>query len=598
MNAAAGYSIRRDLRNGAIAGLVAAVVPVLSLGIHGGTSMPISEGGAWPLALAAAQLLLGAVLGAAYGALFSGQPDSSAAGLSTGLLYGLLWWILGPLTLVPLARGRIPGWSLEEAAAAFPSLIAYLLYGAALGGAFDLVTRAAARGHPDVPPAPSLAGGPHIVILGGGFGGVSAAQRLERLLARDHTARITLISQSNYLLFTPMLAEVAASGLEPQHISAPVRAALERTEFLRADVEKIDTAAQVIWLGASGPAGPIHYDQLILALGSIPNFHGLPGLEACAFTLKSLDDATRLRSHVIGLLERADVEPDPAERRRQLTFVVAGGGFAGTEMIAELRDLVHSVRRFYRRVRSDDLRFVLVHAGARILPELNPALAAYAQRKLEVRGIEFVLNARIAAARPDAVVLTQGEELPARTIVWTAGNQPHPLLRGLPVEKNGGGAVIVDGTLRVPGASNVWAVGDCAQVPDAYREGGACPPTAQHAIREGTVAADNVVAELHGNPLRSFRFRTIGVLVALGHRTAVAEFRGVKFSGVLAWFMWRTVYLAKLPGLEKKVRVALDWTLELFFPRDIAVAAAGPILVDGRRGTEHTGAHAAERSRR
>jgi NADH dehydrogenase len=243
-------------------------------------------------------------------------------------------------------------------------------------------------------------------------------------------------------------------------------------------------------------------------------------------------------------------------------------------MAAELYDLVHSVRRFFRSIQPADLRFVLVHSGERILPELTPALAAYAQRKLEARGIEFLLNTRVAEASPDAVLLVGRNEIPTRTLVWTAGNQPHPLLRTLPCERTRAGAVCAGDSLRVQGLENVWAVGDCAQIPDALNQGKYCPPTAQHALRQGAVVAENVVAVLRGRPPRPFRFRTIAVLVALGHRTAVAEVRGWKFSGFLAWFMWRTVYLAKLPGFEKKVRVALDWFLDMFFPRDIVLTSA------------------------
>jgi NADH:ubiquinone reductase (H+-translocating) len=574
--------VRRDLRIGAVAGLVAGVVLVASLSVQGRMSMAAGLAGlAAPHAALVVQLGIAILLGAGFGGIFRQQTGNYASALTGGLLYGLLWWIVGPLTLTPLTHRAIPTWSLADAAAGFPALIAHLLYGGALGVTFYLLSGTAAR----VAPAgtrPVEGQAVKIVIVGGGFGGISAAQRLEHLLHRHPAVAITLVSQSNYLLFTPMLAEVAASGLEAQHISAPVRAALARTQFRRADVETIDGAARTVRLRSrpSGQPETLTYDYLILALGSVPNYYGLPGLEAHSRSLKSLEDATALRNHVIGLLERADVEPDPAERRRQLTFVVTGGGFAGTEMAAELRDLVHSVRRFYRRIPLAELRFVLVHSGARILPELSSDLAAYAQRKLEARGIEFRLQTRVAGATPEGVLLAGGDEIPTRTIVWTAGNQPHPLLRTLPCERNRAGAVIVDTALRVSGLTNVWAVGDCAQIPDLSNQGKPCPPTAQHALRQGAVAADNVAAAIRGRPSRPFHFRTIAVLVALGHRTAVAEVRGRKFSGFLAWSLWRMVYLSKLPGFEKKVRVTLDWLLDMFFPRDIVLTTAGetPIL--------------------
>lgn len=564
---------------GAAAGLVGGLVLAISLQVQGGMSMVTGLTGLPTAGLAVvAQLVIAALLGSGFGALFPEHPESCAASFSGGLLYGLLWWIVGPLTLAPLLHGRSPTWSLAEAVTAFPGLIAHLLYGGILGTTFYVLRNAHGRRYPALPPAPIGAPTIRLLILGGGFGGVAAAQRLEHLLARDGTVRITLVSESNYLLFTPMLAEVAASGLEARHISAPVRAALTRAEFRHAEVEAIDVAAQVVRVRPTpfSPLETLRYDHLILALGSVPDYHGLPGLEAHTFALKSLTDATRLRNHVIALLEQADAESNLAERARQLTFVVAGGGFAGTEMIAELFDLAHGVRRFYPRIQPADLRFVLVHSGVRILPELSPTLAEYAQRKLEARGIEFLLSMRVAGATPDAVSLVDGREIPTHTVVWTAGSRPHPLLRTVPCERNHAGAVRATSSLQVPGVRNVWAVGDCAEIPDVYSGGKACPPTAQHAIRQGAVAAENVVAALRSQRPKPFRFRTIAILVALGHRSAVAEVRGWKFSGLLAWFMWRMVYLGKLPGLEKKVRVALDWTLDFFFPRDIAATMTPP----------------------
>ncbi|MBI4278027.1 MAG: NAD(P)/FAD-dependent oxidoreductase [Armatimonadetes bacterium] len=570
--------LRRDLLAGAAAGLAGGLVfgwamraQAYMVTVAGLLGLQSAEAG---LAL---HVLIATVVGAGFGAVFRYQPHSHAATISSGLMYGLLWWIVGPLTLTPLLAGQKPAWSLAETSAAFPTLIGHLLYGGVVGAAFYILVTFYLRAHP-ASAAPAIAGETptrRVVILGGGFGGVSAAHRLEQLFARDLSVEITLVSQSNYLLFTPMLAEVASSGLEAQHISTPVRAALPRTRFRRAEAEAIDCDAREVRIraSASAPVETLPYDHLVLALGAVPNFYGLPGVEACCFTLKTLQDAIRLRNHVIVLLERADVEPDPGERRRQLTFVVTGGGFAGTEMVAEMFDLVHSVLRYYPHIEAGDLRFVLVHSGDRILPEISAELGAYARRKLEGRGIEFLLGRRVAAARPDAVALSDGTEVPARTLVWTAGNQPNPLLRTLPCERGRAGAVVVENTLQVRGLSNVWAVGDCAQIPDPDRQGSAYPPTAQHALREGIAVAENVAAALAGSAPRAFRFTTIGTLVALGHHTAVAEVRGWRFSGLLAWFMWRTVYLSKLPGLEKKVRVALDWTIDLFFPRDIVLTA-------------------------
>ena len=516
-------------------------------------------------------LIISTVAGAVFGAVFRHQPGGYAATISNGLLFSMLLWAIGPLTLMPLLMGDAPTWSAGEAYVAFGTLIDHLLYGGSLGFLFYVsVYLYTSRG--DEPEATSEpAHVTRVVILGGGFGGISTAHRLEQLFWRDPSIEITVLSHSNYLLFTPMLAEVAASALEPQHISSPVRASLLHTQFRRCEIGSIDTEAQLVTArdSAMSQTHQMSYDHLVLALGSVPNFFGLPGMEEHAFTLKSLDDATRLRNHVIAQLEHADVNPDSRERRRQLAFVVAGGGFAGTEMIAELFDLVHSVLRYFPNIRPEELRFVLVNSRDRILPEISEGLADYALQKLQRRGIEFVLNARVAGATADAVLVQDAPEIPTRTVVWTAGNQPNPLLATLPCERNRAGAVIAESTLQLKGFTNIWVVGDCGQIPD--RDGAPFPPTAQHAIREGKAAAANIASAMEGKPLKPFRFRTLGMLVPLGRRTGVAEIRGLRFSGLLAWLMWRGIYLGLLPGVEKKVRVLFDWLIDLFFPRDIVL---------------------------
>jgi NADH:ubiquinone reductase (H+-translocating) len=572
-------SFRRDVIAGAVSGLAGGLMLGLAWQGQGMPSTPdgpISWGAFGTLP---AYLLSAAVGGAAFGALFRYQPESPAFCTSGGLLFGLLWWIVGPLTLGALWTGHAPTWSARDAGAAFPSLVGDLLYGGVLGGAFYTLVGLHSRLHPPTDPPPRPSAGPcrHVVILGGGFGGVSAAQRLEQSLNRNREIKVTLVSQSNYLLFTPMLAEVAGGELEPQHIGVPLRAALPRTTLRRAEVEAIDTEDRIVRIRETPTAASdsLRYDHLVLALGSIPHYHGIPSLEAYSFPLKTLEDGVRLRNHVIAMLESANAEPHEESRRGRLTVVVAGGGFAGTEVIAELFDFVHSVGGFYQQVHPQEPRFVLVHSGERLLPELSPRLAEYALRKLLARGIEVLFNTRVTGAAASCVRLSDGRRLPARTLVWTAGNHPHPLLKTLPCERNRAGAVVDEATLQVKGHANVWAVGDCAQIPDLSNRGEPCPPTAQHAVRQGAAAAENVAASLTGQPARPFRFRTLGVLMGLGHHSAVAEWRGKKFSGPLAWFMWRTVYLSKLPGVEKKIRVALDWTIDLFFPRDI-VLTAGP----------------------
>ena len=524
-------------------------------------------------------LLVSVALGAGFGLVVQYERGTFAADVSGGLIVGLLRFVVGPMTLVRLAANGSVRWSLAEAEAAFPELVAGLGFGALTGFGFHVAMgwmRAGRRsteenGEPD-PPC-------RVVILGGGFAGVAAAQRLERIFARSTDVEITMVSPSNYLLFTPMLAEVASGALRAEHISAPVRAACSRTRFCRAEVELVEADTRLVRVRTGdGATEVLPYDHLILALGSVSTYRGLPGLEEHAFALKSLEDATRVRNHVLELLERADGVADRETRRMLLTFVVAGGGFAGTEMIAELFDLVRGVLHYFPGVSEGDVRFVLVHSGDRILPELDAGLGDYARARLEARGIEFVLGKRLVGATATTVQLADDVQIPACTLVWTAGNQPNPVLDHLPFERSRAGAVVTDSSLRVAGTENVWGVGDCAAVPDPALEGAFYPPTAQHALREGKAVADNIGRVLRGDEPSVFRFRTLGILVALGHRTAVAEIRGLRFSGFVAWLMWRTIYLGKLPGIERKLRVSIDWLMDLAFSRDIVVTSTTPTL--------------------
>jgi NADH dehydrogenase len=274
------------------------------------------------------------------------------------------------------------------------------------------------------------------------------------------------------------------------------------------------------------------------------------------------------------MFERAERESDPALRRPLLTFVVAGGGFAGVEVAGALNDFAHGILADYPKLRKEELIVILVHSRDRILPELSESLARYAQKRMEERGVVFRLNARLADARPGVVVVSDGE-IRAETLVWTAGTAPNPLLKTVAVEKDKRGALVVDSTLALPGHPGLWALGDCAAVNDG-KTGKPCPPTAQFALREAKTLAGNIIAQLERRPVRAFHFDSLGALCVVGHQTACAELtvpfareRSMRFSGLLAWIMWRGIYLAKLPGLERKIRVLMDWTVELFFPRDI-----------------------------
>jgi len=406
-----------------------------------------------------------------------------------------------------------------------------------------------------------------VLVLGGGFGGVYTALHLERLTRSIEDVEVTLVSQNNFFLFTPMLHEVAACDVDVTHIVSPLRALLRRTNIFIGDVESIDLTRRsvVVAHGFERHRHTLEYDHVVVALGSITNFYGLPGLETHALTMRTLGDAIHLRNRVIATLEEADTEC-AAGRDGLLTFVVAGGGFAGVETMAGINDFVRESLRYYPRLSEDRIRTVLVHAGSTILPELGPELGAYAQRRLAERGIEILTDAKVSSVGEDGVLLAEGRMIPSRLVVWTAGTAPHPLTRGLPCGLDRG-RIVVDDTLAVPGWPNVWSLGDCAVVPDR-RTGRPHPPTAQHALREARTAASNIVASLRGKRLNAFDFRTIGQLAAIGRRTGVARVFGINFSGFFAWWLWRTIYLSKLPRFEKKVRVALDWTLDLIFAKD------------------------------
>jgi NADH dehydrogenase len=403
------------------------------------------------------------------------------------------------------------------------------------------------------------------VVLGGGFGGVYTALHLERMLGRS--AEITLVSRENFFLFTPMLHEVAASDIDITHLVSPLRALLRQTSVFVGEVTGIDCESRSVTV-AHGTAEHRHrlpFDHLVVALGSITNFYGLPGLERHALTMKTLGDAIHLRNEVIAAMEEADGECT-AGRGEPLTVVVVGGGFAGVETVAGLNDFVRDGLRFYRRLDRTQVRMVLVHSGPVILPELGDKLGRYAQQALARSGIEIITNARVAECGDHIVRLADGRSIASHLVVWTAGTSPHPLIHDLPCELDHG-RIVVDETLAVPGWPGIWALGDCAVVPDR-QTGKPYPPTAQHAIRQARTAARNIQASLEGTPLAPFRFRTLGQLAAIGRRTGVARVLGVNFSGFFAWWLWRTIYLSKLPRLEKKVRVAIDWTLDLVFSKD------------------------------
>lgn len=406
-----------------------------------------------------------------------------------------------------------------------------------------------------------------IVIIGGGFGGAYCAQRLERCFARG-AAEIVLFDRNNFITFYPLLVEAGTGSLEPRHAVVSTRDFLKRTRFIMAEVVNIDfDANEVIYRlpDASRPES-IGYDQLVLALGSVTLLPEVPGLEENGFEIKSLADAVALRDRAIRQLEHADAIDEIEVRRRLLHFVVVGASFTGVEVAGEFEVFLRRACRRYPRLEQRDITITLVEKAERILPALDADLGLYALRQLTRRGIDVRLGTTVSRVAHHRVDLDDGRSLDAETVIWCAGIAPNPLLEqlGLPMDARGYIRCLPD--LRVESFTNVWAIGDAAVNVDP--EGVAYPATAQHAVRQGKHLAHNLSGVASGSAPKPCVIRNRGSLAALGCRTAVAKVFGVKLSGFPAWFLWRTVYLAKMPGWARKLRVALDWTMDLVFPKD------------------------------
>jgi NADH dehydrogenase len=408
-----------------------------------------------------------------------------------------------------------------------------------------------------------------ILILGGGFGGVYTALTLEKLRKKNPDIEVGLVNKENYLVFQPMLPEVISGSIGILDTITPIRRLCPNTNLYTREVESIDLQNKVVTTSAGFRPRPytLEYDHLVIALGNMTNFAMQPGLMEHALPFKYLGDALVLRNHIIHALEEADIEPDPEVRRALLTFVVAGGGFSGVEAVAELNDFVREVARHFRNIDPRTIKVILLHAGPVVLPELPENLATFAQRLLRKRGVDIRLDTKLSGATAEYALLDNGERVPAKTLVSTVPSAPHPLVAALPCKKERG-RIAVNEYLEVPDFPGVWALGDCAWALDA-KTGQPCPPTAQHATRQGTCLATNIVATMRGTPKQPFAFQALGKLAGLGHRSAVAEILGFKISGFLAWLLWRAIYLMKLPGFDRKVRVATDWFLDLILPPDI-----------------------------
>jgi NADH dehydrogenase len=411
----------------------------------------------------------------------------------------------------------------------------------------------------------------NVVIAGGGFAGMSAARQLERLLPKQ-SARLVLVNDVNFLLYTPFLPEAAAGTLEPRHVVTPLREILGRTYLRLGAITGHDPAARTVTLHThEGEDEELRYDQLVLALGSVSRLLPVPGLAENAIGFKSLADAIWLRNHVIETLEQANATEDPARREELLTYVFVGGGYAGLEALAELQDFASDAMDVYPRARLHGMRWILIEAADRVLPEIDAELADYAVRELRGRGIDIRLGTRVEEATANSVRLSTGEIVPTRTIVWTTGVAPHPSLAELAVPLDERGRVEVDEYMRVKGLDGVWAIGDCAAVPDPDA-GGAMPtpPTAQHAIRQGKTVARNVAAALGIGTARKFSYHQIGTFVNLGRYKAVGRIGRRTVSGFPAWWLARTYHMSQIPGVARKTRAVLDWTVGLAFRRDVA----------------------------
>ncbi len=423
--------------------------------------------------------------------------------------------------------------------------------------------------------------GKRIVILGAGFGGREVALELARQLPDPHDGEIILVDQEPFLLFTPMLTEAAGGELDADHIVSSVTRLPKRIAFVQGRVETIDLRHRTVMvqIGQSDADIPetkhtLVADHLVLALGSVSNFHHIAGLEQHAFTMKSLDDAARLRDRTLQLLQRAHAEGDPRLRRELLTFVVGGAGLTGVETIAAINDLLRESARKFPHLDKDEIRTILVDPGPRILPELSEKLARFAAAELQRHGIEIRLNTKVTAAEEDHAELNGTERIPTRTLIWAGGITPNPVITELDCPHNRHGAVVVNHELAVPGYPGIWALGDSAEVPKPDNSG-FYAPTAQNALRQGTTVGRNIAADLRGHPRERFQFKPLGELALVGRHAGVARILGFEFKGALAWAMWRLIYWSKMPSLPQRMRILSDWVLDLMFGRNLAPLPPG-----------------------
>lgn len=421
----------------------------------------------------------------------------------------------------------------------------------------------------------SAANATRVVILGGGFGGVYTAHHLEKLSGPGAALRVTLVSRENYFLMTPLLFEAGSGVLEPRHAVNPIRPLFKRTRFVEAEIQSVDFDRKVVTAApGEDEVYEIEFDHLVVAVGGVTNTTLVPGSEH-AITFKTLGDAIYVRNHTIDLFERADIEKDAQRRAAMMTFVVVGAGLVGTELIGEMTEFVHNVLRSYRNINAAELRFELIEAGKKIVPEMDTELTDYAAKVLGRHGVNIRVNAKVMRIEPGRIHLQgaeghAGEVIVSDTIVIATGVKPGPLVDQLTLEKDRKGRIVTDATMLVKGRTGVWALGDCAAIPDpASPDGRPYPQLAQHALREAKVLAHNIVRAIEGQPLQPFAYTNKGVLAALGHFRGVGRVGPIRIYGFIGWWVWRTYYLMQMPQWQRRVRIMVDWTIALLFKNDI-----------------------------
>lgn len=422
-----------------------------------------------------------------------------------------------------------------------------------------------------------------ILILGGGFAGIECARKLESYFMRDVSVEITLVSEDNFFLFTPMLPQVASGMIETRHIIIPIRALFTKTEFYESKIKNIDPYGKIVNLeGTNEKRGiSLQYDFLVLALGSQTNFFGIDKMEERAYSMKTLNDAVVLRNRVIDMLEQAENEKDPILKKSLLTFVIVGAGFAGIETAGELMDLLLDARKYYPHINREDIRVVILEAVSFILPGFNENLASFTLKKLKQRGIDIKLNTKLASFSGTEVIIEDVTELAknpinqpkigsiqTRTLIWTAGVTPVDTIKNS-VFKTSKGRIIVNEFLEVPEFSGVFAVGDCCYALNLQTQK-PYPPTAQNAEAQAKIAAYNLHSLIKNNQKKKLEYSSKGQMAVIGKKSGIATIFGINLHGFLVWWVWRTIYLSKIPRLDKRIRILLDWTVDLFFDRDIA----------------------------